>query len=336
MINQVLLVDDDREMLLALTEGLARWADSFAVVTAESGAAALEQLRSQEISLVVTDLKMPEMDGLELLAAIMQNYPGTPVIMMTAFGTPEREHLARQSGAVDFITKPFPVDVLARQMALMLKQQSAGGALHNVSSAMFLQLIEMEQKTCTVRLEHRPSGSRGTLFFVNGELYDARAGDLQGLDAVYKIFAWEAVSLTLENICLIRENRIRKNLYPLILEAARRRDEDAASAEAAVPPGGSPLPPPTPVDSLALIRSRIERALGADGGVEEVFQDSSWIERVRRISENGQHLKLGRLTLACVNWGDPRDYIIRPGDPPLVIAVNPKCPREKLMRLLGG
>jgi len=78
MIRNVLLVDDDREMLVALTKGLARWDDTFAVLTAESGSAALAQLRSQEISLVVTDLKMPEMDGFELLAAIMQNYPDIP------------------------------------------------------------------------------------------------------------------------------------------------------------------------------------------------------------------------------------------------------------------
>ena len=336
MMASVLLVDDDREMLLALTEGLKRWADSFAVVTAEGGTAALEQLRSQEISLVVTDLKMPGMDGFELLATIMQSYPDIPVIVMTGFSTPERERLARQGGAVDFIVKPFPVDALAGQMIAMLKQQSEGGTLNNVSPAMFLQLIEMEQKTCTVRLEHRPSGGRGALFFVQGELFDARVGDLQGLEAAYGIFAWEPVSLTLQNDCMIRQNRIRKNLYPLILEAARRRDETGASPSAFVAQAESPRPLAIPAESLSRIRARIERALGTEGGVEEVFRDSSWNERLQRLSERGQQLKLGRLTLACVNWGDRRDYIVRPGDPPLVIAVNPKCPREQLMRLLGG
>lgn len=334
--KSVLLVDDNREMLLALSEGLKRWEDSFAVVTAGGGAAALERLRSQEISLVVTDLKMPGMDGFELLAAIMQSYPDIPVIVMTGFSTPERERLARQGGAVDFIVKPFPVDALASQMIAMLKQQSEGGTLHNVSPAMFLQLIEMEQKTCTVRLEHRPSGGRGALFFVQGELFDARFGDLQGLEAAYSIFAWEPVSLTLQNNCTVRENRIRKNLYPLILEAVRRRDETGGPPSSDARQGGSPRPLPDPAESLSRIRARIERALGTAGGVEEVFRDSTWNERVQRLSKHGRKLKLGRLTLACVNYGNSRGYFIRPGDPPLVVAVNPKCPRAKLMRLLGG
>jgi len=336
MIKNVLLVDDDREMLLALKEGLTRRVDSFAVVTAGNGVEALECLRSQEIFLVVTDLKMPEMDGLELLASIMQNYADIPVIVMTGFSTPEKERLARQGGAVDFISKPFSIDKLAHQMIGMLSQQSEGGTLHNVSSAMFLQLIEMEQKTCTVRLEHTPSGSKGILSFVQGELFDARVGDIQGLDAAYQILAWEPISLTLQNNCLVRENRIRKNLYPLIMEAARRKDEKTPSPMAEAYPRGLTAQMPYPAESLALIRARIERTLGTGCGVEELFEDPSWSERVKRISRHGENLNLGRLTLAYVNWGDSRDYIVRPGDPPVVIAVNSKCPREKLMQLLGG
>jgi CheY-like chemotaxis protein len=336
MLKKVLLVDDDREMLLALKEGLTRWGDSFAVSTAGNGVEALEFLRSQEVSLVVTDLKMPVMDGLELLAAILQSYPDIPVIVMTGFSTPETERLVRTGGAVGFITKPFSIDTLARQMNVMLGQQSEGGTLHNVSPAMFLQLIEMEQKTCTVRLEHTATGSKGILSFVEGELFDARVGDVQGLDAAYQIFAWEPVSLAFQNHCRVRENRIRRKLYPLILEAARRRDEKAPPTMAENPPGNLPAQTPDPAESLALLRAGIEKALGTGCGVEDLFEDPSWSERVSRISSYGERLNLGRLTLACVNWGDSRDFIVRPAEPPVVIAVSPKCPREKLMQFLGG
>ena len=84
MIKNVLLVDDDHEMLLALREGFEKYRDSFSVLLAHDGLGAVESLKNHVISLVITDLKMPRMDGFELLAQIMQYYPGIPVIIITA------------------------------------------------------------------------------------------------------------------------------------------------------------------------------------------------------------------------------------------------------------
>jgi CheY-like chemotaxis protein len=335
MIKKVLLVDDDREMMLDLKESLSRRMDAVGLLTAGNGREALECLRSQEIALVVTDLKMPEMDGLELLAAMMQRYGDIPVIVMTGYSTPETERLARQGGAVDFIAKPFSVDALARRVTMRLNQQSEGGTLHNVSSAMFLQLIEMEQRTCTVRLERLPSGTKGILSFVEGELFDARLGDVQGQEAAYEILGWESVSIALQNNCLVRENRIRTALCPLILEAARRRDEKASTPATAAPVCELPVTAATPADLPAQFRTRIEKALGAGCGVEDIMEDPAWSERLKRISRYGQQLNLGQLMVALVNWGDSRDHIVRPGEPPIVVVVGPKCPREKLVQLLS-
>jgi hypothetical protein len=221
-------------------------------------------------------------------------------------------------------------------MAKLLNRQSEGGTLHQVSSSMFLQMIEMEQKTCTIRLEHPPSGGRGILSFVQGELFDARVGDILGLNAAFQILAWEPVSLAVQNTCLIRENRIRKSLCPLILEAARRSDEKTPLPLVENPPAGWRFETAGSAEALTHIRTRIETALGAGSGVEDVFEDPSWSERIKQISRHGRQLDLGRLTLAWVNRGEPRDYIVRPCEPPIVVAVNPKCPREKLMQILGG
>jgi len=335
--KKVLLVDDDHEILLFLNQGLSRCADSFAVRMAGDGIEALEYLRSQEISLVVTDLKMPRMDGFELLAAIMESYPDIPVIVISGFSTPDMQRLARQGGAVAFITKPFPIESLIRHILNLLHKQTEGGTLHSLSSSIFLQLIEMEQKTCTIRLEDKPSGKKGILFFVQGELFDARVGDTQGVAAALEILAWDQVSLSIQNDCSIREKRVRKDLYSLILEAARRTDEKTPRPSAADPVSGSEPPLPDPVaESLLGIRARIENELGAGCGVEDAFQDPVWNERVKRISRHGERLKLGKLILAYVGWGEPRDHIVLTGEPATVLAVNPKCPRGKIMQLLGG
>ena len=335
MIRTVLLVDDDREMLFSLKEGFKRYADSMSVLLAGDGLEALDALKQQDISLVVTDLKMPRMDGFELLATIMQSYPDIPVIIITGFSTPDMERMALQGGAVGFIAKPFLIENLARQILAMLRKESEGGTLHNVSSGMFLQLIEMEQKTCTIRLEDKAAGKRGALFFVGGELFDARVSNLQGEVAAYEIFGWEHVSLSIQNDCSVHENRIQKDLHPLILEAARRKDEKK-SPPAAAREESAPLRGGDDRDYLHRIQLRIEQSLGVRCGVESVFQDSVWTDRVKRLSRHGERLKLGKLVMGYIDRGDPRDYIVLGGEIPAVIAVSPKCPRDKLMQLLAS
>lgn len=336
MSNTVLFVDDDRELLLALREGLRRWANVFELRMAENGFEAIDYLRREEVSLVVTDLRMPQMGGLELLAAITQRYPDIPVIVMTGYGTPDEERLALRGGAVDFMAKPVALDHLVRRMIAILKRQKEGGTLHHVSCATFLQLIEMEQKTCTIRLQDGPSKRKGVLFFAQGELFDARLGNRQGVDAAHEILAWDHVSLSLQNQCPVRENRIHQNLNLLILEAARRSDENGPASTAGRFAGAESPAPGNTGRSSAFLRARVEKARNAGWGVKDVFEDPSWNLRVRRMDRHGERLKLGKLTLAYVNRGDARDCIIHPSEPAVVIAVDPKCPRDKLMQLLGG
>ena len=127
MIKKVLLVDDDYEMLLVLKEGIEKYRDSFSILLASNGRDAVESLRKNVISLVVTDLKMPGMDGFQLLAHIMEHYPDIPVIIITGYSTPEMETMARKGGAVGYIAKPFLIENLARQIMTALRKESEGG-----------------------------------------------------------------------------------------------------------------------------------------------------------------------------------------------------------------
>ncbi|MFO7709517.1 MAG: response regulator [Desulfobacterales bacterium] len=330
MLKNVLLVDDDLDMLRMLQEGFAGHADAFAVLTAGDGAEALDCLKRHSVSLVVTDLKMPRMDGFELLAAIMAGYPDIPVIVMSGLSTPGLERLARRGGAVGFIVKPFSIDALAQQILAMLRKEAEGGTLHNVSTGMFLQLIEMEQKSCTIRLADRATGKTGVLSFMEGELFDARVGGVQGERAAHEIFAWDHVSLSIQNGCSVREKRIRKELNLLILEAMRRKDEGGAAMDFG--PGAPPLEADRPLQRL---RVKILGALGPSCGLEDVVPGPDWSGRLKRISACGERLNLGRLTLGYVDTGDARGYILVPGDGGAIFGVNPACPRDKLMQVLG-
>jgi len=335
MIKNVLLVDDDQEMLMALKEGFAKYRDSFTVQLASDGIKAVKRLQKSVVSLVVTDLKMPGMDGFELLAHIMENYPDIPVIIITGYSTPEMERLARDGGAVGYIAKPFLIENLARQIMTTLRKESEGGTLHNVSSGMFLQLVEMEQKTCTIRLEDKFTGKKGILFFNEGELLDARVNDLQGEDAAYEVFSWDQVNLSIQNGCALKNKRIHSEMHYLILEAVRRKDEDVSEP---APPSVLEEVEPYELDPATIIknvRDKIEQAVGPACGVEDIYQDDSWDSIVFQLSETGEYLNIGKLVLGYIDKGEGNDYIVLPGDKTTVISVDPKCPRDKLLQILS-
>ena len=335
MIKNVLIVDDDKEMLLALKEGFKRYQESFAVLLAEDGLKALDSLKANVISLVVTDLKMPQMDGFELLAHIMEHYPDIPVIMITGYSTPEMELLARQGGAVGYISKPFLIENLARQILATLRKESEGGTLHSVSSGMFLQLIEMEQKTCTIRLEDKSSGEKGILFFREGDLLDARVNNLKGESAAHKIFSWDEVNLSIQNGCALAENRIRKDLQGLILEAARQKDEKSIEEPPMLPVEDIPAGPEKSSESLKDIQDKIEQEVGKSCGLEDIYQDNAWDEHIEEFSKVGEMLSFGQPMLGYIDKGDATDYILLLRDSTTVIAVDPKCPRDKIINVLN-
>jgi CheY-like chemotaxis protein len=330
-----LIVDDDKEMLLALKEGFKRYQESFAVLLAEDGLKALDNLKANVISLVVTDLKMPQMDGFELLAHIMEHYPDIPVIMITGYSTPEMELLARQGGAVGYISKPFLIENLARQILATLRKESEGGTLHSVSSGMFLQLIEMEQKTCTIRLEDKSSGEKGILFFREGELLDARVNNLKGESAAHKIFSWDEVNLSIQNGCAMTENKIRKDLQPMILEAARQKDEKGSDESAAIIMEDEPAGPTTSSESLQDIKNKIENEVGQSCGLEDIYQDKAWDSHIEEFAKVGEMLSFGKIMLGYIDKGEATDYILLSRDNTTVLAVDPKCPRDKIINVLS-
>src|ERR671917_1438591 len=118
----LLIVDDEPGMRQLLSHVFGRAEHS--VRAAESGAKALELLRQEPADLIISDVKMPDMDGIELLRAVREFLPDVAIVMMTAFATVETAREAFKLGADDFIQKPFDVDELKLivEKALELRQ----------------------------------------------------------------------------------------------------------------------------------------------------------------------------------------------------------------------
>lgn len=337
MIRKVLVVDDDMEMLNIVQEGLNRYDETFSVLTAVDGLDAIDQLKENTVSIVVTDLKMPKMDGFSLLAYIMEHYPEVPVIIMTGYSTPEMERSAWEKGAVGYISKPFMINALAERIVTTLRREADGGTLHSISSGMFLQLVEMEEKTCTIRLVSKGSGELGILFFRQGELLDARADGLRGEEAAYEIFSWEQVSLSIQNSCQQKEKRIHRDLQAILLEAMRRKDERRSRKKAL--PAKEEGEQKGAVTDKTLSPERVKQILAthfAEGaGVEDIYADEAWEGLIQEFRRVATFMKAGEFKAGYVDQEAASDFIILPGERPTVISVNPKCPRDRLMETLS-
>jgi two-component system response regulator PilR (NtrC family) len=104
----ILVVDDEFSMREFLTILLER--EGFVVVASEDGESALKELRSNKIDLIISDIRMPGMGGLKLLEKAKEVDSSIPVLMITAYASPEDAVNAMKNGAYDYITKPFKVD----------------------------------------------------------------------------------------------------------------------------------------------------------------------------------------------------------------------------------
>ena len=119
---RLLLVDDDPGLLKLL--GMRLVSEGYSVVTAESGQEGLKVLSREKIDLVISDLRMDEMDGLQLFSEIQKGHPGMPVIILTAHGSIPDAVAATQQGVFSFLTKPVDKDALYKAIDEALEQRS--------------------------------------------------------------------------------------------------------------------------------------------------------------------------------------------------------------------
>lgn len=220
--DQVLIVDDDEGFLLSLKDMLAGGRQNFAILTAGNGIEALKVLFSKTVNLVVTDLKMPEMDGFDLLANISTSHPNLPVIVMTAYGTPEMENRLMDMGAFQYIEKPIDFNMLLTKINDGLSS-GAKGQIDGISLSSFMQLLQLDKKTCTLNIHYQ--GKSGFLHFQQGELINAVLDNLTGLGAAIEMASWDQVRIEFTTVCKNMERTITVPLGFILIESARQKDE---------------------------------------------------------------------------------------------------------------
>ncbi len=234
----VLIAEDDPEFMKLLKSVFEQHSPELEVIGVENGEEAINVLKRDAISLLVTDMQMPKVDGLALLSFVNRNYPGLPCIVMTSFA-PDKKMFSMyvrslQSDIKEIITsetfrffnKPFKVNELVEAVIEILERDAIGGSIKGISVASFIQMIEMEQKTCQLET-HSSKRLTGLLIFIDGVLHNAVYGELKGEEAAIAIIATDDQTINIKAIerKQITDREIKSESIGLIMEAMRRKDE---------------------------------------------------------------------------------------------------------------
>lgn len=220
--KKILIADDDPEVLSVLS-GILNQSGQFDVLTAENGRVAMTILNVLKMDMIMADREMPEMSGIDLLAAVQESFPDIERFLMSWRPASQTEVELRALGASGYIEKP--IDAAAVMQTIKEAMASAPrGQIDGIGTASFLQLIEMEEKTCTLQVR---SGDRlGLLFFQKGRLIGAETQNLTNEAAAYEIINWKDAAIEIENIGRKKEVGIHRPLMHVLMEAARLKDEE--------------------------------------------------------------------------------------------------------------
>jgi FixJ family two-component response regulator len=225
MNGRLILVDDEQELVRTTLRRLERLFPALTVAGFGDAGSALADIRREPPDVLVTDLRMPGMSGLELLLAARSIVPQLPVVLVTAFGTPELGAELRRSPGIEFLEKPFAIDALVAAIErTLVAKHGWSGAVAQAEIADLVQMYVLGQTSG--RLEIRQGADCGELWFDQGRIVHARCGEIQGEEAFYRMVAWKAGQFSLgRGDGPAPEANIEVGWQRLLLEGARRMDD---------------------------------------------------------------------------------------------------------------
>lgn len=307
---KLLLLDDEPEALELYRRFLSRLPSQPEIHTATSGARAIRLLESEPFNLLISDLKMPKMDGLQVLTIVKRRFPHLRTAVMTALADEQFRARAYAIGIDLFLEKPgtsheitFFLDCIE---GLLGREHEAG--FRGVQSKTLVDLIQLEclsQSSSTLKIVHGPAEAR--IWIQNGEIIDAAAGDLTGEAAFRKILSWKFGHFEVLPAEPARPRTIQGSYQGLLLETAHALDEahaleDPHANQAELPPeprvAGSPLSEIARMNGVEFViaASSREKQKCKVWGVENPDQMAEWMrETLHRFRSLGESLEVGQL-----------------------------------------
>ncbi len=222
---KILFVDDSKPFVQVFLDFIEKKGKIYGFITAANGREALEILEREKIEMIILDIQMPVMDGLQFLTELHNRSMWLPIIIMTGTNLPVSERKFSEFGIVDYLKKPALFEDLEERIEEILIKKENKDLISGISIFGILQVLEMEKKTGIMSI--KINGRDGKIFFKDGKVADIEAGGLSVEEAINEFVRpdMEAKKINIEYINHRRENKINKSLTQMVLEAAKEWDE---------------------------------------------------------------------------------------------------------------
>ncbi|MCG8637012.1 MAG: DUF4388 domain-containing protein [Desulfobacterales bacterium] len=289
--------------------------------TAATYQAAVNLMENTFISLLVADFNLSRRKAPDLLAYARDMYPDIRTVALSP-ASPATAGLSGDRTAT-YAGTSYDNRAFREVIDGQVRALSRGGTITGVSPPLFAQLLEMEARSCILRILEKKTKNRGILVFRSGRLVDARFNAFKAMDAACRILAWEEADILIENTEYPGRERIRAGLQAVVMKSAHLKDES-----------GAPRPPAARVKEAAFtekLQNHVRKEMGNRPGLTRVFPDPAMEELVSHCQALGPVFGLGSLKLG---YRDDNAGIFIPGTPPTTLALHPQCPRDRMTRLV--
>src|ERR1041385_1632012 len=232
--HKILILDDDPAFLDLYKEWLAQLPSKPEIHTATNGARAMALLESEPFRLLICDLKMPKMDGLQVLSIVRRRFPELRTVVMTGVEDEEFRSRAYALGVDLFWLKPDTHQNMKMFLECLesLLGRDADSGFRGIQSKSLMDILQMECLSQSSTVFRITRGSLiGKIWIQNGDLIDAEAEGARGEAAFRRILEWK--SGTFESLPAEpdRERTIIKSVNALLLETAQAMDEISGGLE---------------------------------------------------------------------------------------------------------
>ncbi len=220
--KRILIADDDSVTRSMLSRVLKPFAGSLEILTAGDGKEATRMVDNHRIDMIIADLQLPTPEGFDLPAYIKQKYPGMPLFLMTAFGTPELRNKIEAFSHTRYFEKPLNVDVLKESILKIMGSQKTG-RINAVSLGAVLQTAAREGWSNTLLVQCQ--GRSGKLFLVKGELIAAETDTLKAEAAALEMLNWRKTVIVMENPAAEKARDIQITMSKILTDGLKLKGE---------------------------------------------------------------------------------------------------------------
>jgi len=232
MSKQVLIVDDEETLTWSLAKTLSHDRDTYEVTSVNDGETALSIFDEQSFDVVVLDIRLPCINGLDVLVKIKEKNPATKVIIMTAYGSMDIKEKAKARGSLFYIEKPFEIEQMRGLILKALKEDALRGFAGSVTGLQLPDLIQMNCLTqMTTALFVNKDERKGCIYFEDGQITHAEVGAIEGEEALFTILSWSTGNFKFVGGMKAPKNSISTNWEYLLIEGMRRADEMSLALE---------------------------------------------------------------------------------------------------------